>query len=625
MATGSTPLSLPQNAQTAVVTYLNNVLSNLGTGYTLRHQLLKRDLAYYREQQDRSVDQTLAKQANDNGNATKIQNPIVPVVGPQVETTVAYFSDLYLSSYPIFPVVSKPEVEPLALQVDTIFGESAVEFQWARHLGMAFRDGAKYNLMAVEVAWKRKKVYSVTNQPQKDLLNGVPVETAYQGNQIRRLDPYNLILDTRVLPCEIHTKGDFAGYTELMSKIQLKNLFLELDAENTMNSTKAFESGNCSFTTAPGGSNAYYVPQINPDVFLTDGSGGFNWLSWARLETEEKIRYSSMYEVTTLYARVIPREMGIATSHGGVPAIYKFVVVNRTVVIYAERMSNAHNMLPIIVGQLIEDGQGYQTKSVADNAIPYQQIATGLYISGIASQRRKVYDRIIYDPSKINKADIDKVDSVSRIAVKTEAYGKPITDAIHVLPYRDDGVAEIFAVGDRVVEMANVASGINRVQQGQFQKGNKSRFEFSEVMQNSDARPRMMATLVETSFMQPIKHILKTNVLQYQPPTELYNRQTKQPIKIDPANLRTTAWQLKVADGVMPVEKLLSTEMFGQVLQFAMTTPQAAAEYDVLGIWAYGMRLGGATWIDDFKRDEAAQQQYINQVNSANVKPTQPQ
>jgi hypothetical protein len=522
-------------------------------------------------------------------------------------------------------VVSKPGIMPLATQVDTIFGESAIEFQWAKHLGMAFRDGAKYNLMAVEVAWCRKKTFAVADGTAEGKLDGKSVETVYQGNKIRRLDPYNLILDTRVPPSECHLKGDFAGYTELMTKIQLQQLFLDLEKINTMNYTAAFESGNCSFTTAPGGSNAYYVPQINPDVFLTDGTGGFNWLSWGKLETDDKIRYNSMYEVTTLYVRIVPRELKLRVDAGwAVPQIYKLIIVNRKVVIFAERQTNAHQVLPIVVGQLIEDGLGYQTKSVADIALPYQQLATSLYVAGISSQRRKVFDRILYDPSRVNKSDIDRPDAVGRIAVRTEGYGKPITEAIHVLPYRDDGVAEIFAVGDRFVDMADVASGSNRVQRGQFQKGNKTRYEVNEVMNNSDARQRMMVTLCETSFMQPIKMILKYNVLQFQPPTELYNRNIKAPVQIRPSELRATAWQLKVADGSRPIEQLLSTDMFGQVLQFAMTNPAAAAKYDILGIWAYAMKLGGATWIDDFERTPEQQGQYVNQIAAANGQPTQP-
>lgn len=624
MATSDTPLTLSVSAQERAVKMINSFIDNDNGIATLRSLFLQRDLAYYREQ-DRSKQQRAAKAANQAGDATKIQNPVVPVVAPQVETALAFLVDLFLSSYPVFPVVAGPKLIDAALAIETVLGESAVHFQWARELAMALRDGLKYNLLGVEVEWHRDRVYAVKNVPEKDLVRGVPEEVVFEGNKIKRLDPYNMILDRRCKPAEIHRRGDFAGYSELMTRMQLKQLFLDLDQTLTMNATAAFESSSgITLSAGDGSTKSYYVPQINPEAAIEQLTTGQNWASWASLETERKINYSDMYEVTTLYARVIPKELGIVVPKAGTPQIYKLIMVNRKVLIFAQRKTNAHNFLPIVVGQLIEDGHGYQTKSFADNAAPYQQIATALYLSGIASQRRKVYDRIFYDPSRINKADIDKVDPVARIPIKTEAYGKPIGESFAVVPYRDDGTAAIFGIARDVVDMADVASGQNRVSRGQFQKGNKTRFEVNEVMQSSDARPRMYATLLESAWFQPIKHILKSDILQYQPPAQLYNRQEQQLVDVNPAELRKVVWQFKIADGILPVDKLISMETFNYAFQFASAVPAAAAQFDMLGAFFYQLKLQGAHWITDFQRTPEQQQQFLQQQAIANGQPATP-
>jgi hypothetical protein len=297
----------------------------------------------------------------------------------------------------------------------------------------------------------------------------------------------------------------------------------------------------------------------------------------------------------------LPNEHKIFGPNGNTPQIWKMIIINRKVCIFAERQTNAHNMLPIVVAQAHEDGLSWQSKSFADNAAPFQFLASSLYNSGIESQRRKVYDRIIYDPSRINKADIDNTSVVARIPVKNEAYGKPVSEAVYQMPYRDDNVNQIFATAESVLQMADIANGQNRVQRGQFQKGNKTRHEFEGVMDASNARPRMVALVLENRFFTPIKHILKLNTLQFQPPAEMYNRNTKENVKINPTALRQSALEFRMADGLMPTDALMNMQLFQTILQMAGQYPPLVQQWDIVGMIFYWLKLEGATWIDDFR------------------------
>jgi len=207
---------------------------------------------------------------------------------------------------------------------------------------------------------------------------------------------------------------------------------------------------------------------------------------------------------------------------------------------------------------------------------------------------------MFYDPSRINKVDIDNTSVVARVPVKSEAYGKPIGDAYSIVPYKDDNVAQIFSTAQGVLEMADVANGQNRVQRGQFQKGNKTRKEFTDVMDSSNARPRMTALVLENRFFTPIKMILKLNTLQYQPPASLYNRNTKEQVEIDPVKLRASALEFRMADGLMPTDAFVNMELFQAILQMVAQYPPILAKFDIVGMIFYWLKLEGATWVDDF-------------------------
>lgn len=606
---GAPPIS--PASQECFVKYASECVRMLGANYNMRSRMQEIDRIYQREIDFTAIQQRM-KALNSSGDASKMQNATLPVVMPQIESLLTELSEIFLSSYPLFPVFSKPNMMDAALMMETTIGEQGVQFAWAAELLQCMRDGLKYNLMGCEVQWVNKKVYSVGNDATQSVAHGVPTETIYSGNALKRINMYNAILDTRVAPYEIAQKGEYAGYTEMISRIELKQRFAEMDPTSTMNAKAAFESGAGEFTTNSS-SNAFFIPQVNANSLIQSNNFGpannINWHAWAGLEDNSSIKYSDVYEYTVIYARILPSEHKIFGKNSNTPQIWKMIIINRKVCIFAERQNNAHNLLPIIIAQATEDGLSWQSKSFADNAAPFQSLASALYNSGLESQRRKVYDRIFYDPSRINKADIDNTSVVARVAVRAEAYGKPVSDAVYAMPYRDDQVSMIFSTAEAVLNMADVANGQNRVQRGQFQKGNKTRHEFQDTMDNSNARPRMTALVLENRFFTPIKTILKLNTLQFQPATEAYNRNTKQNVKVDPVALRQAALEFRMADGLMPTDSLMNMQLFQTILQMAGQYPPLVQQWDILGMIFYWLKLEGATWIDDFKLVPAQQQQ----------------
>ena len=616
-------MPISDKSQESVIKFANSALTQFATSYNIRSQMELRDKSYYRTN-DATTEQARAKAANDAGDIRKTQNITVPVIMPQVESALAYLQETFLSGYPIFGTVAPPELIDAATQMDTLIGENSIRAGWPLELLKCMRDGLKYDVGCVEVVWENRKTFALTTPEEKNLSQGALRETYYQGNFIKHLDMYNVILDTRVSADKNHTDGEFAGYTELLSRITTKKRMEDLPTLGTMNFRKALESANATATgnTASSDANAaFYIPSINPSALLpTENRTSQNWMNWVGLTDKDRaegIQYKDSYLWTVLYVRMLPSDFGMTVPNRNHVQIWKFIIINQSVVIFAERQTNAHNYLPIVVCKPSNDGMAWQSTSYAENAAGIQSISSSLVNSALESQRRKVYDRLLYDPSRVSKKDIDQISSVARIPVKNSGYGKPIADAIHQMPYRDDGVAEIMGLSQQVTQMADVVNGQNRVTQGQFQKGNKTRGEFDTVMSNSSSRSKLQALGLEYSFFVPIKEIIKSNVLQFQPPAELTNRDSNTQVKIDPEALRKANLSFMLSDGFLPSERLAAADTMQVVLQAAQAMPAIQAEYDVMGMFIYSMKLRGANWMNAFKRPPAEMQQQMATMQQA--------
>lgn len=617
-ARNNTAAPISTDAQSTIARYFNTIMQTYLTSFNIRPNLLQRDLAYYREA-DSTRQQQMAAASNLAGDTSKMQNVTIPIVMPQVESALAYHAGVFLSGYPIFGTVAPPEFADAITQMDTVIGENSLRAGWSQELMKTIRNGLKYDLGACEVSWEKRKSYNIGTPAIDNISTGSVDDTVYEGNFIKDLSPYNTILDTRVSPDRNHIEGEFAGYTEMVSAVNLKQRMDELDPLDTMNFRAAFESP--SSISAPGDmSAAFYTPIINAQALLAPTQNTFSWGAFFSADSgnnNSRIQYRDAYEWTVIYVRMIPSVFGITSRNKNHVQIWKFILINRNVVIYARQQTNAHNLLPIIVCKPSNDGMAYQSKSFSQNAEPFQYVASALINSAIESQRRKVYDRIFYDPLRVSKKDIDNVSSVARIPVRNSTYNKDIGSAVHVSPYRDEGVSEVLSFSQNVAQMADIVNGQNRVQQGQFQKGNKTRQEFDTVMSNANARQQMAAIAMEATFFAPLKEIIKSNILQYQPPVSLTNTSTQKAVKVDPMMLRKAMTSFKLSDGLLPTSKMVDSNIFQTIMQTAQAIPGIQAEYDIMGMFNYNMKLAGADWLDSFKRSPDDTQKYMQTMTQA--------
>ena len=391
--------------------------------------------------------------------------------------------------------------------------------------------------------------------------------------------------------------------------------------------------------TSSGAPFSYYLPLINPYPIMTRSSiNTFDWMAWANPDQMKQnagnIRYGNVYEVMKLYARIIPADFGMKVSEENTPQVWKFIIVNGKVIVVAERQSNVHNFLPIFFGQPLEDGLDYQTKSFAQNVMDMQDIASSMWNGYIASKRRLVGDRVIYDPLRIREKDINSANPAAKIPVRPSAYGKPVSEAVFQFPYHDEATQTLLNGAQIVIGYADKINGQNAAQQGQFQKGNKTKFEYEDIMGHGNTHNQTMAMATETQVFTPLKEAIKLNILQYQNEVVLYNRDKNTQVNVKPQGLRAAAVHFKVSDGLLPTEEQMSTDEFQTAIQTIGSSPAIGSGYNMTPLFTYIMKLRGCD-LRPFEKSPLQvqfeqQQQQWQQVAEAAIKagqkpPPQPQ
>jgi len=614
----ASPVVVPPNAQEKIIEYERWCYRSLAIQWNIRDQLRFRDLAYMREN-DFTTANWRARLAEKYGDPTRYRNIVVPIIYPQVESAVTYQSSVFLTGVPIFGWVAPPGQENEAQQFQAITEENQIRGGWIDQFMQVFRDGFKYNLAISSINWDRINTWAVETDPSFDAgRTGKPKQTVWQGNCFERWDPYNSFWDTRVRPTELYKSGEFAGTTKILSRVALKLFLDSLPDGMVQNYGDAFKSGFGSAGVNSSQASSYYIPQINPDSLVNLSSTyTFDWTAWAGLsETQESAEgYKSLFEVTTLYARIIPTDFKLFR----VPSpktvqIWKFIVVNHQVVVYAERQTNVHANLPVFITQPNNDGLGYQTKSLADNAAPFQSVATALMNSVIASRRRAISDRMIYDPSLISEAHINNDSPTAKIPLRMGGYGKPLEQAVYQIPFRDDQAGIALQEVSQMMSFADKINGQNPARQGQFVKGNKTLHEYADVMQNANGRDQMTALSLEVQLMTPVKEIIKANILQYQGTGEIYSSSLKQSVPIDPVALRASMVTFKISDGLVPTDKVISADELGTALQVIGSSPAIGAGYNVAPLFSYLMQTRNVD-LEPFEKSPQ-QQVYEQALNS---------
>ncbi len=539
----------------------------------------------------------------------------ISLVSEPVNTATSFLTGIYLQKPEVFEVVTKKkELQSAALQLQAINQENAKATGWERQIPLFFRDCTKYNFGAIEVTWHAEQSQVIGTNPIGAGAAASIDTVLREGNKITRRDPYNTFYDTSVPINEVHIRGEFAGYIERISMIDLaiRVKAMQVTGDNqgdnpVMNLESIFGQSLNGIT------NEYFEPNIRPEVQASkEGgnslSGFFGLGNTGKLPNGDKSLALNRYECVTLYVRIIPSMFNMENIPGKAdPQIWKLVILNWDTLIYAEKQTNAHNFFGLILNQVLEEGLQDQNKSIAEMLIPIQNLSTKIHDARMCGLKRNISDRAVYMQGAIDKGHVDNDDPTAKIPMRPSFMVKSARDAYFPIPYNDNLGTTVGAELGYLERLADKTSGTNAPQRGQFQKGNKTLGEFSEIMANADANMRAMALLLEASCMSPMKTIIMTNILQYSPPQEFTTSQEGETVQLDPVTLRKAKLEFKMADGLRTKESLLGVDGLNAFMNLLLQMPELNQKYDVAEVIPYVFSIEGIN-LKQFERspEEAA-------------------
>lgn len=596
-------ISLPKDSQQHLVAYVNSIVEGQKSKAELRNKMEAIDLAYARYQA------LSGKKDCDKDDIFESDNVVAPIVASQVDTTVAYLADVFLSGTPLFPVVSTPSDRTEAEQLETLMDDHALLGGYHRQFLLFLKAAVKYNVGAIEASWEPIQQFSVLSSFTEASGKKIEKDTKY-FNKVKALDMYNTFWDESVSPCDVPALGSYAGYIELVSKVSLKRDLDAYAAEGKVyNLRRAL--GSRYDSTNPASATTLGRFTVHPTVSSYVSAKLPIEMDWASYLTgttlSEKAKWNladgSIYEKITIYVRILPSDFGIPAPAANTPQIWKLIVINGKELVYADRIISAYDSLPILFGQPQEDFFQLQTQSIAEAAIPFQESATKLMNIRFSAARRAVSDRALYDAEAVDKEAVNSKAPAAKIPVRRSSLMKEGLDSVYrAIPFDMRGTETVINDAREVVTLSQELSGINGPQRGQFQKGNKSVAEWEDTMGGSNNRLRLQALLLEHQVFHPFKQIAALNIFQYGTNAELVSQKTGEIVKIDIEALRSKALSFRIADGYSPKSKIASTEVLVQGMTLLMNAPllQQALGPMLPAMFAHMMQLGGVRGLEEY-------------------------
>lgn len=561
---------------------------------------------------ERSYDTRQTKNCRDSKGALpdEEENVTIPVVGPQLSTLAAQLTKIFLRTDPPIQMFAAPNASQIANQYNILYSSYSRKWQWRRNLLRCIRDAVNYNFCAAEIRWAAKAVKTLSKEV--DTTTGLnKTTTAYEeGESIKHLNAYNVIWDGSVPLNEVSSRGAYAGFVEQYTRISLAQHFAN---ESISLTPEEWKDLRASAESAAGFS--YTLPKIN-NVEFNDSVEPTHDDIFEPSSSKINKTATDKYNLVTLYVRVIPMDFDIISEYAADVSILKVQIVNNTKIVKMQILDNQHNLLPIIFGQMDETSLGLNSFTTAEELAPIQNTATKLYNAEIASTRRLISDRALYDPKLIDQKDINNPSPTAKIPVKASMHGSfQLNQAYFPIPYEDRAMGVRLNYANNLLGFSSQITSANQTMQGQFVKGNKSAGEFNTTMAMAGDRLVQSAIFLDDQFFAPLRTILLRDTLQYQASIQVYDKEAGQFIQVDMNQLRANELDFDIAAGLLPANELASVEFLQVLVQSIMARQDLSAEFKTMDAICYIGEMNGVKYLRRFLKSaeerQAEQQQQM--------------
>jgi hypothetical protein len=541
-----------------------------------------------------------------------------PLAVSQLESMTAMLVEVFLSGYPIFGVVSNSKQIAAAEQIETLIAHYSLQGGWHTALERILHSAVKHRVTAFALDTQYR--YSLPMYTK-----GASQEPKAQlCPKIVAPDLYNVFVDVTQSPVNMQTQGTIFGYSEIMSRIGVKEMLLAIaragipDAEGLANTDKWED------TDFP-----YARYKLSPVHFnLQTSSGVDQWSTFwgASASLESTIGFMRAYYpekpylVTTVYLKCLPEDFHLKVPNARHPQILRLVLINFEYIVHYNIISTPNNMLPAGMVDLNNDGMAYVGASGVEKLHAMQYASSAILNAMVMGADRAVGDRAIYDPMYLDPGNLEKTKGAGFIPVTKSlaVQGVNMQNIYEAIPFDGSLLVHLPGLLSQLLTMSQYTMGINDFTQGIPRKGNRTLGEFSEVQGNSNMRIQVPAMLLEHQLFVPLRLLVKTWITQKATPTTVINHRLRRQVEITSEILSSLDYEFSLSTGFFDKSKLAGTPVLAEAFQVLQQNPQLAQRYNVADLFAHLMSLMGVQDLAQYiyTPEELQQQQQQQQQQS---------
>lgn len=504
----------------------------------------------------------------------------LPLSWVHIEDMMTFFAETFAPSRGMFHHTGNPAEVSDANQIIVKMNNDAIYSSYYREVLRGIFSNLKYNMGGYFVEWGRESGPKI----EKDSKNQTVVDTEvkWQGNRLKAIDNYNLLLDPSVHPTQLYKEGEFVAYAEMRSHYYLKSRASEGLYHNVAKALKDDTGVNqCSY---------YRSPPAEASMILDDARGsGTNWVDIL----SESPSYSSLsgFELVHIYIRLNPTEFGLLppdqAKNRNRYELWRITILNDKYIIKAEWQNNAHGHIPCYLGMIHDDLMATSQKSVAEILQPLQDFASFLLNLHVYATRSAVWGLTIYDSSIVDLAQLPKGEVNANLPVKPAGYGKDIRNAI----WKHNSTLETKQTMSDLESMMGIINQFFPTQALPSQIASIDRAvsnQVAAVQQGTNRRQQKTARLLDDSIFSKVRYCMYYNILQYMPDEdEITDFYTGKPIKLNLDQIRQTNLPFIIGQGLKAIDRMTVAQEMQNIIFALIQAPQASQGIDLLGMIDY--------------------------------------
>jgi hypothetical protein len=465
-----------------------------------------------------------------------------------------------------------------------------------------------YGVQVMRMLWKVERRMRTTWQqanPAPMLFIGSaqqPVReevVVFEGNELRNIDPFKFFPDPRVPMSEVSEKGEFVFWRENEGRFRLK---------------KAEQQGFVKWVAA--------VPKgLNKPAGETESQRGrLAGQRTANWRTGEFGLEDIQIDQGTV--DLVPSEWGLGDSDSYEK--WLFSIGNKQQIIQAEPLGLDHGRHPVIVGEPHTTGYEFGQMAMTDMIGPMQEFLSWMFNSHIFNVRAALNNTFLVNPQMVDMQDMKNPGPGRVIKMRPAAFGQDIKNAFYQVPVTDvtSGHIQDMQIVQRMAD--NVSATNDSLRGVTTAGGRKSATEIRQSGEAGASRLAYRARLISAQSIVPLADMETMNFQQLMSQEvflkTLGSEALKDPISLGPNDI-VGSFYFPVHDGMLPLDRVALLEVWKEIFQALIGVPGFAQAFDLMGVFEYMAKLGGATNLSTFRVQTMGNQQIDQAVAAGNMVP----